>query len=798
MIRNMKSFTKIFMALAALSFAASCQVVEVYKPDYKPGTPDSEDCQYVYFPSQDLSSYAYLSPDAETSVTIKIKRENTEEGVKVPLKIKASEENIFTLAAPVVFEPNQAETEFTVLFPNAQIGTKYTATFYVDDPEFVSKYAALATGIDFTTMRVQWLYLLDDSGKPAEFTFEQGWWEETHYGKVKYYEIDGVRYCETETEDVDGFFGLEDGEISFVWYPSVKTLDDKEAVWLQPHNLGDAAGYGVDVYWWDWWSWWTICNPQTVFQGKDFKYFVENYSDTYPVSWYDNGAFYFHTAYYYMDGVGGWKQDAVETYLIADGFTRIDYSLEVETEYSYEGVIPFYVQAGVDVANVKVAGFEGKIDDKAVAKVAEQMASGEIESDGVELDEDNWGYAELEFESTGYYTLVAIGLNSKDELVSSASLQAFYVSADEEEQEKYKVKAIVGLEAVPARYEMDEYTTAAFYIQGHDIVECHMGLFETSISSLTESEIAQILGSVVYDTAGKYTLNAAAIEAINGEGGLYDYFTGLKDGKTYSLVVWLTNGSLDTILVDEYTTPKVPYEWNLLGDGTFHETLSMLWYKEPVPFDIPVKVYQEKNHPGIYKFDGNMLPFVSKIYGQDMTRYKGRYWKDFEIIFNAENPKKVTIDEQEIGVYTSSDGWITIATQIGSSVVGYGVFADGHLTLADKQYVWGCDQYYYGSDGFDLEMPSASSTPSQQLIDSYPIKSGVPTVSMPKNCVEAIPDVQRGIYTHSENSVKIEREVKQANVKVVTSAAPAQKKPSKVNGKSSKIAPSRATESIVK
>lgn len=795
--------------MAALLFAASCQVIEEYKPQYKPGTPDVEGCQKVYFPSQDLSAYEYLSPEAECVFEVTIARELDEEAVVVPVEVDANVDDIFQFD-DVRFEAGQKETTFQVTFDKAEIGKLYTATFSVKDPNFASKYSSAPTFLQFKTMRVEWKYFTDPAGNKAKFTFDQmPFWEEIHTGYVKYYEVEGVRYCVTETDPVEdpegnayGFWGTAEaegeGEVSFVWYPSVKTAAGNQAVLVNNCPVWYASNYGETVYRWDWFEWWTIKNPQAALAGMSFPEFVSKYEGNYPVSYYDgNGTFVFHAAYYNISA-GNFTSDLDDVYLIADGFTRIDYSLEVETEYSYEGVIPFYVQAGVDVATVKVAGFEGKIDDKAVTKVAEQMASGEIESDGVELDEDNWGYATLEFESTGYYTLVAIGLNSKDELVSSASLQAFYVSADEEEQEKYKVKAMVGLEAVPARYEMDEYTTAAFYVQGHDITECHLGLFQTSISSLTESEISQILGSVVYDTAGKYTLNAAAIETINGEGGLYDYFTGLKDGKPYSLVVWLSNGSLDTILVDEYTTPKVPYEWNLLGNGTFHESLSMLFFKEPVPFDIPVKVYQEKNHPGIYKFNGNMLPFVSKIYGQDMTRYKGRYWKDFEIIFNAENPKKVTIDEQEIGVYTSEDGWITIATQVGSTVFGYGVFADGHLTLAEKQYVWGCDKYYYGSDGFDLEMPSASSIPSQQLNNSYPIKSGVPTVSMPKNCVEAIPDVQRGIYTHSENSVKIEREVKQANVKVVTSAAPAQKKPSKVNGKSFKIASSRATESIVK
>lgn len=784
----MKSLTKIFSALAALSvLAISCQKNEPYKP----GEPDVEGCQKVYFPSQDLSSYAYLSPDAECAVTIKIARENAEEEVVVPVKIKASEDGIFAIEEEVAFAANQEETEFTVVFPNAKVGTKYTATFYVDDPAFASKYAALATGIDFSTMRVEWIYIKNEAGEVADFTFYQGWWGETHYGKVKYYEIDGVRYCETETDPMEyedgtgyGFFGLDDGELSFVWDPSIKTADGMDAIWLKPHNLGaDATSYGVDLIMWDWWSWWTISNPQAVFQGKDFKYFVDNYSDTYPVSWYDRGAFYFHTAYYYMDGVGGWKQDKVETYLVGDGFTRIDYSLEVETEYSYEGSIPFYVEGGADVASIKVAALEGKVDAKAAEKFAAQMAAGEVESKDVELDEDKFGYEEFEFETTGFYTFVAAALNAEGELVNVASAQAFYVSADEEEQKKYKVQAIAGLEAVPARYEMNEYTTAAFYVQGNEITDCHVGLYAKSEAALTNEEISD----VVYNS--KYALNEASIEAINGKGGLYDFFTGLTDNTTYTLVVWVTNGYLDNILYAEYTTPKIPYQWKLVGEATLTEPFTTMFGEDALV--LPVELYQEEKNPGLYMYKGEGLQLANWFYEQDMSPYEGQYWDNEGVIFDATDPSKVVIDNQFLGFYAgSSYGWPVITTVANGQTVGYGKLADGHLTLTARGYLVGMGtSYYYGPAGYDLAFPGAVSAPA--AVASYSVKSTVSEA--PKNFVEMPAEFQKieAIAFTGNSDVKISREIKQATFSVNANAERKVKKSDKT------LSPVPAVENII-
>lgn len=698
----MKKFKSLLYSLAALSFVAvACQPKEVYTP----GEPEVEGCQKVYFPSQDFSPYEYLSPDAECSFEVKIARELDDEAVVVPVEVKANVDGIFELGE-VSFEAGQKETSFVVTFDKSEVGVQYNVTFSVTDPKFASKYSTVPTFLNFKTMRVEWLYVLNESGEPAQFTFEEEWWGETHTGKVKYYEIDGVRYCQTETDPMEyeegigyGFFGLGEnpgeGELNLRWYPSLKTPEGYEAVELIPYNLGDVAGYGVDVMMWDWWNWWTIANPQSAFEGKDFAYFVKNYYGNYNCSYYDKGIFAIHVAYYYMDGVGGWKQDKKETVMTGDGFTRIDYTLEMEADYTEEGVLPLYFKAGADVAEVKVAAAQGKLNAAALDALKEGIADGSVESELVDLEELAFGFS---FETTDFYTAAAVAFNEAGEVVNSADAVAFFVAPDDAEE--YAVQASVGFEALPERYDLPPYSSGAFWIAGNDLTEVHMVITKASNVTL------DLLDAV--KTNAKYALSFDELAQVNGVGGLYDYLTTLDPATEYALVVWATNGSLDKFFVETYTTEKLPYIWNKIGVGTLTEPFTTMFGEDPLT--ISVDVFQEANTPGLYMYKGVGLELANWFYEQDMTPYEGQYWDDEGIIFDATDPDKVVIDNQYYGFYAgSSYGWPVITTVANGNTVGYGKLADGHLTLTAREYLVGMGtSFYYGPAGYDLELPSAA------------------------------------------------------------------------------------------
>lgn len=744
-----KIFNNIFALGAALSLVAvGCQQKEAYTP----GDPDLEGCQKVYFPTQDFSSYAYLSPDAECAIEVKIARELDDEAIVVPVEVKANEDGVFEVEE-VRFEAGQKETSFVVTFDKSEIGKQYNATFFVSDPKYASKYPAAPTFITFKTMRVEWLYVLDESGEPAQFTFEEGWYGETHYGKVKYYEIEGVRYCETETEPMEykdgtgyGFFGLGEapgeGELSLVWYPNLKTPEGYDAVELKPYNLGDVAGYGVDVWMWDWWNWWTVYNPQAAFEGKDFAYFVKNYYANYNCSYYNNGIFAIHTAYYYMDGVGGWKQDKKETVMTADGFTRIDYTFEMEADYTVEGVLPVYFKAGADVASIKVAAAQGELAAKAIEELAGDIAEGKV-GDDVSMEELAAG---LTFEETDMYTVVAVAFNEAGEAVNASSLSAFYVTL--EDQEDYAVEASVGFEAAPARYELDPCTTAAYWIAGHDLTEVHMTVAKAS------NVTAKLLASVKSDS--KYALSDDELEQVNAKGGLYDYLTGLTPNTEYALIVWATNGSMDKYWALTYTTEKLPYVWNLLGEGTLTEPFTTMFGEDALV--LSVDVYEDENTPGIYMYKGAGLQLANWFYEQDMTPYEGQYWDDEGIIFDATDPNKVVIDNQFYGFNAgSSYGWPVLTTIANGQTVGYGKLADGHLTLTAREYLVGMGtSFYYGPAGYDLALPSASTkaVPTKVNYVEKHEQSGRTIVSAPAFAKEKIA-IERDTHVVDAKIVKI-------------------------------------------
>ena len=134
---KMKNLKSLLYSLAALSLVTvGCQQKEAYTP----GEPDIEGCQGVYFPAQDLSSFEYLSPEAECAFEVIIARELDDEAVVVPVEISANVDGIFEFGE-VRFEAGQKETTFVVTFDKSELGTQYTATFFVSDPKFVSKHS---------------------------------------------------------------------------------------------------------------------------------------------------------------------------------------------------------------------------------------------------------------------------------------------------------------------------------------------------------------------------------------------------------------------------------------------------------------------------------------------------------------------------------------------------------------------------------------------------------------------------------------------------------------------------------
>ena len=547
----MKKFSKYIFTLAALALATTACLKE---EEYQKGAADVEGCYGVYFPTQDAAGSHTYDPSQPTEVEFTAVRLNSEGDITVPLKYTESHPGIFQLGE-LAFEDGQTEATLKVTFPESENGVTYKLSLSIDDPLYASRYNDGATNLDFSVMRVEWKYFLNpQTNAPANFTFTQTWWEEVHTGKVKYYEVNGVRTCVTETEPFTyddgvgyGFWGTAaaqgEGELSFVWYTNTKLDEDEttDAVYLPAQVVFNAGTYG-DIYVWDWYSWWTIFNPQAALVGVDFPTFAKKYHATnYPVGTYNNGTFSFYTHYYInVAGNYGGQADMYDIFLEAEGFIRTDYSLALKAGQSDEGELPVQFTTGPDVASVKYAAFEGALYATQVAKNVEEIIDGTVESNTItaaELAQSN--VQNLSFDETGVYTVVAVTFDEKGDAQKNAFVTFSYVAADDE----VPVVLTVGLGSadkyVPSGVNTDN--ALEYWAYGEDLESVKIGFF--SAQDLAKDEEACIAA-----VAASAPVKAETLEAINGE-GFVSVVNKLNPGTEYYLIAVASNGYETKVII---------------------------------------------------------------------------------------------------------------------------------------------------------------------------------------------------------------------------------------------------------
>ncbi len=145
----MKKFFNIFAvaALACAAFAA-CSDDE----NYVPGEPDAAGCYGVYFPAQQTSFE--LDPSADTELTFTAARTKTDDAIIVPVAIKRGEETFSV--SEISFAAGEEETEFTISFPNAEVGVTYNLDLQIEDPQYASMYSQNSSFLYFNVTRVKW------------------------------------------------------------------------------------------------------------------------------------------------------------------------------------------------------------------------------------------------------------------------------------------------------------------------------------------------------------------------------------------------------------------------------------------------------------------------------------------------------------------------------------------------------------------------------------------------------------------------------------------------------------------
>jgi hypothetical protein len=736
----MKKFYSIFLGAVFSLLAVSC-FPETEQDNWTPGEAEDAFCYGVYFPVQDASGYHIYNPTQEPKVVITVGRTNTSGAITVPVEATFSEEGIFE-ATPIAFEDGQAETTFTVSFPTAKEGTEYSASFNITDKTYASLYSSNAVGLDFSFMRVEMLEFKNPATKEtANFTLNEGWWGEVHTAKLQYYEVDGVRTCTfISTEDGNGIWGdTVNATLQFKWYTKDNNSEGNNLLEVPKQYFGfDYSDWGSKpvgeavnpVYVYDYY-WYHIERATSGIDQFTWMDFAKKYGDPdggYPIGYYDgNGGFYFNLRYY-IPGLGGFSPDPYEFVAICDGFVRVDYSLDIATDYPADGVTPLYVETGVDVKSVKYAIYEGSLNSaQQEAKLSGIVAGTEevvtFTEFAYDADENvNYATIGLSPEKTATYTLIMVACDAEDNVQNSASLTFNHVNATDNDDYAVEVNAFT--EDTPARYaELHAYDSFAYCVYGKDLTEVHTAIFPAATVSKYGADYIQD----VVKSDSDYAVEEDVLAQINADGGYYTIAKGVDAKTTYYVIVWATNGSRDDFAIASYTTDPLPYVWNSLGVGEYTDDVMTLFDEEskPLPpYTVSCNVYEEATTPGLYMINGYQLPLFCAIFGVDeatAANYEGSMWQNVDLVINATDPNAVVIEPQLYGIKISNDGWMWVSSYYNGSVFATGKLADGVITFDTKKLLCGFDGSvgYYASLNGAWKLVLPTSAPAAAPAKSY-------------------------------------------------------------------------------
>lgn len=782
-MKKILSYFIMFGAVAALTLS-SCAKKEAYQP----GEPDSETCYGVYFPSQEASGSHTYDPEMERTLTVTVARNQEkpyiDNAITVPYVIKTATEGVFQ-AGNITFEAGQAETALEISFEKAELGTNYAATLEITDTDYASKYSSKATYLNFDVLVVAWQYMLNPkTGEPAVFTINSRWDENLGpiHATLKYYEIGGVKTGVFTSIDKD-----KDGNLEGFWHsiPSVtlnirwyseKNNNGYEFVELPKQYFGYDYNGGnwlkvpleeaaTPIYVYDYAWYWVERGYNFGDAGMGANWLEEakatgQMDGDYPVGYYDGNGGFFFNIYFFMPGLGGWSPDNYGTVAIADGFTRVDFSLALETDYPADGVTPIYVEAGADVAAIKYAIYPGELKEDEVKDKVNAIAAGTEEAtvfSEFELDEEsgkNFATLGLSPETTGTYTIAVVGFDATGAAQVAESLVFNFITADD--QADYQVSISAFTEDTPDRYkELHKYDSFAFGIAGQDITEAHLAI-------VTEADVKNygvdaIMEMIKADANGRYTVSDAVLGDINADGGYYDIASELKAKTTYYVIVWATNGSMDNFAVASYTTEKLPYVWNNLGKGTITDGFFVHMFGNRPDYTVACDVYEEANTPGLYMITGFQCALTANFFSmseEEMAQYENGNWRNSEVVVDATNPDAVVIPEQDYGVLVNSNyGWVKIQTE------ATGKLENGEITFPVKEmYVYLGAWYYANGNGtFKITLPSATAptsiTPlvmkSDGVVDNATLSSGATSFNKAKVKYERDPQPVKANVTVS-------------------------------------------------
>lgn len=526
----------LFSLFAAFSFlAVSCQVEEQV---YVPGEPELEGCYGVYFPTQEAAGAHTMDPSETPAVEFVVKRLTEDGDITVPVEVTVSEEGIFNVPE-LKFVDGQTEANLLVTFPNAAAGTEYSLTLEITDPEYALVYGANPTFLNYSVTIERYDLMGTATYREdiltALFSVPNQEWQCEVYTKET---TPGVYYLKNlytslcpfnepgDYVEEDVYFTVNASDPGKVYVPAQPLGWDWGYGMAWAASLCQEAGFNVATG-----AYGSLVNGVITFPVQGLLFAMEDYQDM---------------GFYYANKNGLAR-------IILPGAILTDYTIALEAGYASQGTQPVAFTFGADVQTIKYAAFEGPLSkgdlEAKVAEIAEDENAQVVAKPAADA-EGNVPAAVVgfSFETTGEYTIVAVGCDSEGTAQSSTSLVISYVAANDE----VPVIVTAGLGAadkyVPQGYSPE--TAIEYYVYGQDLVDVKIGMFTAADFISNQQGCVSALMSVASEPA-------EVLEKINTD-VFVDVMGGLTPGTEYYLLVWASNGYEQKIIA---TAP-----WTTAGD----------------------------------------------------------------------------------------------------------------------------------------------------------------------------------------------------------------------------------------
>lgn len=549
----------------------------------------------VSFPEQEASGAHLFTSEMDPVLNIAVRRANTQGALTVPVEAEFSEDGVFTLGE-INFLDGQEETMLTLSFENAAFGTTYTAHIEIADPEFA---ATTGNSIDLSVTRVEMKYFLNPlTGEKAKIHWQQSWWGEEVDTYLKYYEVNGIRTCITETIPDShyynsnyytgyGFFGQDADEASanewtLIWYTQNHDSAGHDLIRIPLVNTGwHHSTYDADVYVFD-----AFYNNvgrylySTDDVEAEFLAFAADNDGI--ISYYDgNGGFNLFIGRYwifeYGANGGGWNVNYFDITGQAEGF---DFHVTLSTDFTAGGSTPVYVETSKEAEWINYAVFAGVLNEE---EIAESLAYMREHPDGTtRIDEFatsglvKTATLELTPDLSGQYTVLAISY-SDGQPRDSGSVVIYHVT--EADTDEYAVKLQVWTEDVGEVAEgLTTENSFIYWFSGEDVSELHARVLPTSQYNQNPSQYNSDVRNNDYWAFGEDLLSL-----LNG-GNMSMLARDLEVLTSYTVLVWATNGITETWLTAEYETSGKPFEFICQGTYSYawgSNTAEMSLYRDP-------------------------------------------------------------------------------------------------------------------------------------------------------------------------------------------------------------------------